>query len=244
MRPHLGVEVNPNHGLWAFFRRKEQDGKVSYETVEPMDVVEDKSGTSQHTLHLRRVFKLGLVNRRSGMDSGGVEAEELQGPAHAVVCRLAGAEPARDAAGRGPEAWGERAGSWAVGQGVQGMYSSRSPCPTFPLGYYVLFGAHVFMLCSTIADDVAASVQCRKTMARIKYVINERRLAYEGALKIHNEKREQLLQLDEEERAKEVAKAAEAARREEKAKRRQGGVENVASKSLFETIPEAVPQTA
>ena len=123
LRPHLGVEVNPNHGLWAFFRRKEQDGKVSYETVEPMDVVEDKSGTSQHTLHLRRVFKLGLVNRRSGMDSGGVEAEELQGPAHAVVCRLAGAEPARDAAGRGPEAWGERAGSWAVGQGVQGMYS-------------------------------------------------------------------------------------------------------------------------
>ena len=81
-------------------------------------------------------------------------------------------------------------------------------------------------------------------MARIKYVINERRLAYEGALKIHNEKRDQLLQLDEKERAKEVAKAAEAARREEKAKRRQGGVENVASKSLFETVPEAVPQTA
>ena len=38
----------------------------------------------------------------------------------------------------------------------------------------MLFWAHVFLLCSTIADDVAASVQCRKTMARIKYVINER----------------------------------------------------------------------
>jgi len=33
--------------------------------------------------------------------------------------------------------------------------------------------------------------QCRKSMARIKYVINERRLAYEGAMKIHAEKSEQ-----------------------------------------------------
>ncbi len=46
LRPHLGIEVNPNHGLYAFFRRKEQDGKVSYETVEPTDVVSDKSGAS------------------------------------------------------------------------------------------------------------------------------------------------------------------------------------------------------
>lgn len=45
LRPHLGIEVNPNHGLYAFFRRKEQDGKVSYESVEPSDVVADKSGT-------------------------------------------------------------------------------------------------------------------------------------------------------------------------------------------------------
>ena len=34
--------------------------------------------------------------------------------------------------------------------------------------------------------------QCRKSMARIKYVINERRLAYEGAIKIHAEKLEQV----------------------------------------------------
>lgn len=31
-------------------------------------------------------------------------------------------------------------------------------------------------------------LKCRKSMARIKYVINERRLAYEGAMKIHAEK--------------------------------------------------------
>jgi large subunit ribosomal protein L47 len=34
-------------------------------------------------------------------------------------------------------------------------------------------------------------LKCRKGMARIKYVINERRLAYEGAVKIHAEKVEQ-----------------------------------------------------
>ena len=35
------------------------------------------------------------------------------------------------------------------------------------------------------------SLKCRKSMARIKYVVNERRLAYEGAMKIHAEKVEQ-----------------------------------------------------
>ena len=44
LRPHLGIEVNPNHGLYAFFRRKEADGEVSYDTVEPADIVADKSG--------------------------------------------------------------------------------------------------------------------------------------------------------------------------------------------------------
>jgi hypothetical protein len=34
-------------------------------------------------------------------------------------------------------------------------------------------------------------LQCRKSMARIKYVINERRLAYEGAMKIQAEKSRQ-----------------------------------------------------
>jgi large subunit ribosomal protein L47 len=33
-RPHLGIEVDPNHGLWAFFRKKEVDGVVKYETME------------------------------------------------------------------------------------------------------------------------------------------------------------------------------------------------------------------
>ena len=37
----------------------------------------------------------------------------------------------------------------------------------------------------------SSSRKCRKSMARIKYVINERRLAYEGAMKIHAEKMKQ-----------------------------------------------------
>ena len=57
MRPHLGIQVNPNHGLYAFFRRKEKEGNVRYETVEPSDVVSDKSGTS----HLYMSRNLALI---------------------------------------------------------------------------------------------------------------------------------------------------------------------------------------
>ena len=40
----------------------------------------------------------------------------------------------------------------------------------------------------------SSSRKCRKSMARIKYVINERRLAYEGAMKIHAEKMKQAVE--------------------------------------------------
>lgn len=33
-RPHLGIDVDPKHGLWAFFRKKEVDGVVKHETLE------------------------------------------------------------------------------------------------------------------------------------------------------------------------------------------------------------------
>lgn len=33
-RPQLRVEVDPNHGLWAFFRQVEKDEKRTYETIE------------------------------------------------------------------------------------------------------------------------------------------------------------------------------------------------------------------
>ena len=38
LRPHLGVEVNPNHGLWAFFRKTVgNDGTERYETLQRRD---------------------------------------------------------------------------------------------------------------------------------------------------------------------------------------------------------------
>lgn len=54
LRPHLGIEVNPNHGLYAFFRQKpdkeakkdgksEGEAKMRYDTVEVMDA-QDQSG--------------------------------------------------------------------------------------------------------------------------------------------------------------------------------------------------------
>lgn len=52
----------------------------------------------------------------------------------------------------------------------------------------------VFLFLDTFGPDPSPSLslKCRKSMARIKYVINERRLAYEGAMKIHAEKMEQV----------------------------------------------------
>jgi len=44
LRPHLGVEVNLNHGLWAFFRKVGKDGAQSYKTLEAKDNAVDYSG--------------------------------------------------------------------------------------------------------------------------------------------------------------------------------------------------------
>ena len=53
LRPHYGVEVNPNHGLYGFFRRVEKDGKVEYMTVEPMDHAKASGSTfSASMLHI------------------------------------------------------------------------------------------------------------------------------------------------------------------------------------------------
>jgi len=32
-RSHMGVQADSNHGLWAFFRKKEADDVVKYETL-------------------------------------------------------------------------------------------------------------------------------------------------------------------------------------------------------------------
>lgn len=76
-------------------------------------------------------------------------------------------------------------------------------------------------------------------MARIKYVINERRVAYEGALEIFNKEREVVLRQEDSQRAAAEAQAAIAARKVEKEQRRERGAADVAAESLFETVPAA-----
>jgi large subunit ribosomal protein L47 len=34
LRPHLNIPVNPNHGLYAFFRKREKDGKLIHDSLE------------------------------------------------------------------------------------------------------------------------------------------------------------------------------------------------------------------
>lgn len=48
LRPHLNIPVNPNHGLYAFFRKREKDGKVVYDSIEDNSGLEDVFGEWQH----------------------------------------------------------------------------------------------------------------------------------------------------------------------------------------------------
>jgi large subunit ribosomal protein L47 len=47
LRPHLNIPVNPNHGLYAFFRKREKDGKVFYESLEDESGLDDVFGERQ-----------------------------------------------------------------------------------------------------------------------------------------------------------------------------------------------------
>ncbi|KAI0372161.1 MRP-L47-domain-containing protein [Pilatotrama ljubarskyi] len=179
LRPHLGIEVNPNHGLFAFFRRKEKDGRVWYDTVEDADIVADKSGRAWTAAELRRksfkdLHTLWYVVLRE---------RNLLATQQAEARRLGATEQAL--------------GLWAK------------------------------------------AYRCRKTMARIKYVINERRIAYEGALKIYNEQREQVLKQEDSIRAAAEAQAAREEEKKEKEQRRGRTAADVAAESLFETVPAA-----
>ncbi|KAI0761938.1 mitochondrial 39-S ribosomal protein L47 (MRP-L47)-domain-containing protein [Trametes elegans] len=180
LRPHLGVEVNPNHGLYAFFRKQEKDGRVSYETVEPVDLVADKSGRAWTAPELRRksfkdLHTLWYVVLRE---------RNLLATQQAEARRIGANEQALSL--------------WAK------------------------------------------AFRCRKTMARIKYVINERRVAYEGAVKIFNEEREQVLKQEDAVRATAEAETARQERQREKENRRERGSADVAADSLglFEPVQE------
>ncbi|KAH9179341.1 mitochondrial 39-S ribosomal protein L47 (MRP-L47)-domain-containing protein [Lactarius sanguifluus] len=132
LRPHLNVPVNPNHGLYAFFRKREKDGEMTHDTLEDHSGMQDVFG---------RAWSAAELRRKSFRDL------------HTL---------------------------WYV------LVRERNLIATQMEGYRR----------ASISPGVVRNVhkrdyQCRKSMARIKYVINERRLAYEGAIKIHAEKLEQ-----------------------------------------------------
>ncbi|KAI0317785.1 mitochondrial 39-S ribosomal protein L47 (MRP-L47)-domain-containing protein [Amylostereum chailletii] len=128
LRPHLGIQVNPNHGLWNFFRqRTNSEGETKHVAMEDADGLQRKSGRSWSAAELRRksfrdlhTLWYVLVRERNLIATQGEEIRR-----------------------------------------VTGATSGHS-------------GTSISL----------RAIQCRKSMARIKYVINERRLAYEGAMKI------------------------------------------------------------
>lgn len=44
LRPHLNIPVNPTHGLYAFFRKREKDGKVTHDPFEDEPGLQDIFG--------------------------------------------------------------------------------------------------------------------------------------------------------------------------------------------------------
>ncbi|TCD70539.1 54S ribosomal protein L4 mitochondrial [Steccherinum ochraceum] len=133
LRPQLNIEVDLNHGLWAFFRKNEEEDVVKYDTVEAIDLTTQYRGRSWTAAELRRKsFKdlhtlwYVLLRERNLLATQKEEARRLQ------------------------------------------IAVQRTP--------------------------ITAKVhRVRKSMARIKYVINERRLAYEGAMAIYAEQREEAI---------------------------------------------------
>ncbi|KAI0304327.1 mitochondrial 39-S ribosomal protein L47 (MRP-L47)-domain-containing protein, partial [Multifurca ochricompacta] len=131
LRPHLNIPVNPNHGLYAFFRKREKDGKVIYDTLEDHSGLQDVFG---------RAWSAAELRRKSFRDL------------HTL---------------------------WYVLLRERNLISTQ------------LESYRRASISSGLVQNVEKrNYQCRKSMARIKYVINERRLAYKGAMTIHAEKLE------------------------------------------------------
>lgn len=85
LRPHFGIQVNPNHGLFGFFRRVEKDGEVDYEVLEPKQ--NSKTASGPFELGMGHVLLHGShIRHRSVVVSGGTPPQELQGLAYSLVC--------------------------------------------------------------------------------------------------------------------------------------------------------------
>ena len=66
LRPHLNIPVNPNHGLYAFFRKTEKDGKVIHDPFENDSGLRDVFGESRIArLTSYRSFDVGSPTGRA-----------------------------------------------------------------------------------------------------------------------------------------------------------------------------------
>ncbi|KAB5589043.1 Ribosomal protein subunit L4 [Ceratobasidium theobromae] len=128
LRPHLAVEVNPNHGLYGFFRKTQDDvtGVPYYETLEAMDKVDDYSG---------RAWLASELRRKSFKDL------------HTL---------------------------WYVLARERNLLATQAQ-EAHRLGFDIKLFSNTFR----------RDMRCRKSMARIKQVLNERRLAYDQAVHLH-----------------------------------------------------------
>ncbi|KAG9119014.1 54S ribosomal protein L4 mitochondrial [Ceratobasidium sp. 392] len=130
LRPHLNIKVNPNHGLYGFFRqiKDEVTGISTYETLVPTHKTNDYSGRSWLASELRRKSFKDL---------------------HTLWYVLA------------------RERNLLA---TQTQESRRLEIDT-----------------DTFTNILQRDRRCKKSMARIKQVLNERRLAYDQAVKLHQE---------------------------------------------------------
>ncbi|TFY69080.1 hypothetical protein EVG20_g3302 [Dentipellis fragilis] len=167
LRPHLNFPVKSDHGLWAFFRQREKDGKLVYESIETEQGLFDKSGRSWSAAELRRksfrdlhTLWYVLVRERNLLATQGAELRRLGIPSAALSV-------------------------------------------------------------SSLRET-----QCRKSMARIKYVINERRLAYEGAVNKFAEEKDMVVKAERRER--------KASRRAERREQRKNAVETKKESTVSE----------
>ncbi|OCH86399.1 MRP-L47-domain-containing protein [Obba rivulosa] len=180
LRPHLNIPVNPNHGLYAFFRKTVKDGVTSYETLESPNSLSYRSGRSWTAAELRRKsFKdlhtlwYVLLRERNLLAT---QAEE---------------------------------GRRVLGGKIAGTPLSKQ------------------------------AFKCRKSMARIKYVIQERRLAYEGAVRLFAEQREKQLAAQARRAGAIKEPAGDAAEEAEKGRTQPDEAQsaaNLAVSGLFESV--------
>ncbi|EPT05235.1 hypothetical protein FOMPIDRAFT_1021540 [Fomitopsis schrenkii] len=194
LRPHLDIKVNPNHGLYGFFRRTEQDGEVKYDTLESMNSTDAKSGRSWTASELRR---------KSFMDL------------HTL---------------------------WYVLLRERNLITTQAH-----------EARRTGINLSVLGSSTLRNYKCRKSMARIKYVSNERRHAYERALQAYEQQKETSLaaasqaerQAFTEAEAKAQAEhAAQVAAARKEAADQQSAAKLVGA-GLFESVPQgAGPQTS